>query len=45
MNQNKVLIERHTPGHVSKSIKCKRVVCNITATLLFRPFITPVFRK
>ena len=45
MNQNKVLIERHTPGHVSGSIKCKRAVWNITATLLFRPFITPVFRK
>lgn len=45
MNQNKVLIERHTPGHVSKSIKIKRVVWNITATFLFRPFITPVFRK
>lgn len=38
-------IERHTPGHVSKSIKIKRAVWNITATLLFRPFITPVFRK
>lgn len=38
-------IERHTPGHVSKSIKIKRVVWNITTILLFRPFITPVFRK
>ena len=45
MNQNKVLIERHTPGHVSKSIKIKRVVWNITAAFLFRPLITPVFRK
>lgn len=45
MNQNKVLIERHAPGHVSKSIKIKRVVWNITAAFLFRPFITPVFRK
>lgn len=45
MNQNKVLIERHTPGHVSGSIKIKRVVWNITAAFLFRPFITPVFRK
>ena len=45
MNQNNVLIERHTPGHVSKSIKIKRVLWNITATLLFRPFITPAFRK
>ena len=40
-----VKIERHTPGHVSKSIKIKRVLWNITATLLFRPFITPAFRK
>lgn len=45
MNQNKVLIERHTPGHVSGSIKIKRVVWNITAAFLFRPFITPAFRK
>jgi len=45
MNQNNVLIERHTPGHVSKSIKIKRVVWNITAAFLFRPFITPAFRK
>ena len=45
MNQNKVLIERHTPGHVPVSIKIKRVVWNITAAFLFRLFITPVFRK
>lgn len=45
MNQNKVLIERHAPGHVSNSIKIKRVVWNITTVLLFRPFITPAFRK
>lgn len=44
MEENKIL-ERHTPGHVSKSIKCKRVVWNIAAAFLFRPFITPLFRK
>lgn len=44
MEKNKIL-ERHTPGHVSKSIKCKRVVWNIAAAFLFRPFITPLFRK
>lgn len=38
-------LERHTPGRVSKSIKIKRVVWNITAAFLFCPFITPVFRK
>ena len=38
-------LEQHTPGHVSKSIKCKRVVWNIAAAFLFRPFITPLFRK
>lgn len=38
-------LERHTPGHVSGSIKLKRVVWNVAAALLFRPFITPVFRK
>lgn len=41
---NKIL-ERHTPGRVSLGIKLKRVVWNVTAALLFRPFITPVFRK
>lgn len=40
-----ITIERHTPGHVSESIKIKRVVWNIAAAFLFRPFITPVFRK
>ena len=40
-----VKIERHTPGHVSGRIKIKRVVWNITAAFLFRPFITPAFRK
>lgn len=44
MEENKIL-ERHTPGHVSKRIKCKRVVWNIAAAFLFRPFITPLFRK
>lgn len=38
-------LERHSPGHVTGSIKMKRVVWNVTAALLFRPFITPVFRK
>ncbi len=38
-------LERHTPGRVSGSIKIKRVVWNIAAAFLFRPFITPVFRK
>lgn len=46
IKRNKMVkIERHTPGHVSKSIKIKRVVWNIAAAFLFRPFITPVFRK
>lgn len=40
-----VKIERHTPGHVSKGTKIKRLVWNITAAFLFRPFITPAFRK
>lgn len=38
-------LERRTPGHVTKTIKMKRVVWNVAAALLFRPFITPVFRK
>ena len=40
-----VKIERHTPGHVSKSIKCKRAVWNVIAAFFFLSFITPVFRK
>lgn len=38
-------LERHTPGHVARSIKLKRVLWNVTAAVLFRPFITPVFGK
>lgn len=38
-------LERHTPGSVSLGIKLKRLVWNVTSALLFRPFITPVFRK
>ena len=44
MEENKIL-ERHTPGRVSLGIKLKRVVWNVMAALLFRPYITPVFRK
>ena len=29
-------LEQHTPGHVSKSIKCKRVVWNIGKSPLAR---------
>ncbi len=38
-------LERHTPGRVSLGIKLKRVVWNVMAALLFRPFITPVFSQ
>lgn len=38
-------LERHTPRRVSLGIKLKGVVWNVTAALLFRPFITPLFRK
>ena len=38
-------LERHTPGRVSLGVKLKRVVWNVAAAVLFRPFITPVFRK
>ena len=37
-------IERHAIGYVSKSIKIKRAFWNVTATFLFHPFITPIFR-
>ena len=45
MGNNNIIIERHAPGRVSRSVKLKRVVWNVAATLLFRPFITPVFRR
>lgn len=38
-------IERHTPGYVSRRIKLKRIIWNVTAAFLFHPFITPFFRK
>lgn len=38
-------LERHTLVCVSLGIKLKRVVWNVTSALLFRSFITPVFRK
>ena len=44
MEENKIL-ERHTQGRVSLSIKLKRVVWNVMSAFLFHPFITPVFRK
>ena len=45
MRDMDITIERHAPGRVSQSIKMKRVVWNVAAAMLFRPFITPVFRK
>lgn len=39
------VIDFYAPGHVTGSIKMKRVAWNITAALLFRPFITPVCCK
>ncbi|MCD8291108.1 MAG: putative colanic acid biosynthesis acetyltransferase [Prevotella sp.] len=37
-------IERKAPGHVPLSVKVKRAIWNVTATLFFRPFITGLFR-
>lgn len=45
MNNLKITTERHAPGRVSRGVKLKRVLWNITAVVLFRPFITPLFRK
>lgn len=44
MEENKIL-ERHTPGRVPMGIKLKRAIWNVAAAVLFRPFITPLFRK
>lgn len=38
-------LQRHAPGHVGRSVKMRRVVWNVAAAVLFRPFITPLFRK
>lgn len=38
-------LERHNAGHVARSVKMRRVIWIVMAALLFRPFITPVFRK
>lgn len=38
-------LQKKTLGKVSLGVKLKRVVWNVTAVILFRPFITPVFRK
>lgn len=40
-----IQIQRHAPGHVARSVKIRRAIWNVTAVLLFRPFITPLFGK
>lgn len=40
-----IQMQRHAPGHVARSVKIRRAIWNVTAALLFRPFITPVFGK
>ena len=37
-------MQKKTPGHVPLSVKVKRAVWNVAAALLFRPFVTGVFR-
>ncbi len=37
-------LERHYPEHVTMRIKIKRALWNVTAAVLFRPFITKLFR-
>lgn len=38
-------LEKHISGHVTIDTKIKRVWWNITCTILFKPFITKIFRK
>lgn len=45
MKNQDITTERHAPGRVSRGVKIKRALWNITSAVLFRPFITPVFRK
>lgn len=37
-------LQRQTPGSVSRRIKIKRALWNITSAIFFRPFITKLFR-
>lgn len=37
-------LERHYPDHVTMRTKIKRALWNITSAILFRPFITKLFR-
>lgn len=43
--KTEISLHRHAPGHVSMRVKMRRMVWNIVAATLFRPFITPLFRK
>jgi len=37
-------LQKKAPGHVPLSVKIKRAIWNVVAAILFRPFITSVFR-
>lgn len=43
--KTEITLHRHAPGHVSMRVKMRCMVWNIVAATLFRPFITPLFRK
>lgn len=43
--KTEISLHRHAPGRVSMRVKMRRMVWNIVAATLFRPFITPLFRK
>lgn len=38
-------IEKHCPGHVTIKVKFMRAIWNVVAAVLFRPFVTALFRK
>lgn len=38
-------IEKHCPGHVTIKVKLIRAIWNVVAAVLFRPFVTALFRK
>lgn len=38
-------IEKHCPGHVTINVKLMRAIWNVVAAILFRPFVTALFRK
>lgn len=42
--ETNISLQRRAQGHVATRMKMKRMIWNVVAAILFRPFITPLFR-